>query len=415
MSGNQYNLLVSCFFIAYIIFDFPAMWMCKKLGPRIFLSCATLAFGLCTFLQSFARAFWQAAILRTLLGASEAGMLPGIAYYLSRWFQQAELTFYLSLYIVTAPLAGAFGGLLASGLLKIPASGFIRSWRWIFLVEGLITILAAFLSYFLIPEDPYSALPETDAEILCKAISDERGGTREPNARPSSRLLKLSILSPVTIATSVIFLFNSMTVQGFGVFAPSIVKAIFPRNTVTEQQLLTVPPYVFAATVLLLTTGLSMRFNQRCIFMVGSAIPVAIGFSLLVSPVSASLKYAAMFFAAGAFAFGALCNSQASANTRTDQARNFALAFVTTSGNIGGFVSSWIYLPSDAPAYLKGHGINLAGTIVIIAVGWALLYWMKRDNKQRDEKVDLESFASQCSSTNDSDEEWTANAFRWRP
>jgi len=59
----------------------------------------------------------------------EAGMMPGIAYYLSRWYSRSELAFRLSLYIVMAPLAGAFGGLLASGILKLSHFGGLKSWR----------------------------------------------------------------------------------------------------------------------------------------------------------------------------------------------------------------------------------------------------------------------------------------------
>lgn len=70
--------------------------------------------------------------VRFVLGVFEAGMMPGIAYYLSRWYRRSELAFRLSLYIVMAPLAGAFGGLLASGILKLPHFGGLHTWRMIF-------------------------------------------------------------------------------------------------------------------------------------------------------------------------------------------------------------------------------------------------------------------------------------------
>jgi MFS family permease len=73
-----------------------------------------------------------------LLGIFEAGMLPGIAYYLSRWYQRAELTFRLSLYMVMAPLAGAFGGLLASAILTLDHFGSLTEWRMIFAIEGIV-------------------------------------------------------------------------------------------------------------------------------------------------------------------------------------------------------------------------------------------------------------------------------------
>lgn len=70
--------------------------------------------------------------VRFVLGIFEAGMLPGIAYYMSRWYRRAELTFRLSMYIVMASLAGAFGGLLASAILRLPFFGRFHGWQMIF-------------------------------------------------------------------------------------------------------------------------------------------------------------------------------------------------------------------------------------------------------------------------------------------
>lgn len=91
-------------------------------------------------LTGFATNFSNAAGIRFLLGVFESGMLPGIAYYLSRWYRKAELGFRLALYIVMAPLAGAFGGLLASGILRLNGIGKVHTWQQLFIVEGIITM-----------------------------------------------------------------------------------------------------------------------------------------------------------------------------------------------------------------------------------------------------------------------------------
>lgn len=83
--------------------------------------------------------------MRFVLGIFEAGMMPGIAYYMSRWYRRSELTFRLSMYIVMASLAGAFGGLLASGILSLDGFGRFHSWQMIF---GSYTPLAASYSLF---------------------------------------------------------------------------------------------------------------------------------------------------------------------------------------------------------------------------------------------------------------------------
>jgi MFS family permease len=140
MSGYDYNALLSIFYISYIVFEIPSNIMCKWIGPGWFIPAISLGFGIVSLVTAFVHNFAEAAGVRFVLGIFEAGMMPGIAYYLSRWYRRSELTFRLSLYIVMAPMAGAFGGLLASGILTLDHVGGIRGWRMIFAVEGIITI-----------------------------------------------------------------------------------------------------------------------------------------------------------------------------------------------------------------------------------------------------------------------------------
>jgi MFS family permease len=132
MKGNDYNLVLSVFYISYIVFEIPANLLCKYMGPGWFIPLTSLGFGLCSIFTAFVSNVPEACGVRFVLGIFEAGMLPGIAYYMSRWYRRSELTFRLSLYIVMAPLAGAFGGLLVSAILKLPKFGRFQNWEMIF-------------------------------------------------------------------------------------------------------------------------------------------------------------------------------------------------------------------------------------------------------------------------------------------
>ena len=105
----DYSTLLSMFYISYIIFEIPCNLACKWIGPGWFIPATSLGFGICSLGTAFVQDQAGASGVRFLLGIFEAGMLPGIAYYLSRWYRRSELAFRLSLYIVMAPLAGAFG------------------------------------------------------------------------------------------------------------------------------------------------------------------------------------------------------------------------------------------------------------------------------------------------------------------
>ena len=174
--------------------------------------------------------------MRFLLGIFEAGMLPGIAYYLSRWYRRSELAFRLSLYIVMAPLAGAFGGLLASAILTLDHFGGLHSWRMIFAIEGIITCGLALIGFITLTDRPETArwLTQDERDLAIARVKSERVGTTEVLDKIDLPKILKGIFSPVTLATSFIFLLDNITVQGLAFFAPTIVRTIYPDASVVR-------------------------------------------------------------------------------------------------------------------------------------------------------------------------------------
>jgi len=129
-------------------------------------------------------------------------------------------------------------------------------------------------------------------------------------------------------------------------------------------------------------------------------------------------RYGATFLiASGAFSFGALCNAQVAANVVSDTARSAAIATNVMFGNTGGLISTWSFLPSDAPNYHIGNGLNLATNSTMLIISIALLAWMYWDNRKREEKnVDSELAGLTGLSIKEiQDLDWKHPAFRWKP
>ena len=147
-------MLLSVFYISYILFEMPMNWLCKLMGPGWFLPLMTFFFGTLTVCFAFVRDKNSAAGVRFLLGVFESGILPGVAYYLSRWYRRGELAFRLSLYIVMGPISGAFSGLLASAILRLDHFGSTRTWEMLFAIEGIATIVIALLAFFTLTDRP---------------------------------------------------------------------------------------------------------------------------------------------------------------------------------------------------------------------------------------------------------------------
>jgi MFS family permease len=223
-------------------------------------------------------------------------MLPGIAYYLSRWYRRSELALRLALYIVMAPLAGAFGGLLASGILTLDHFGSLHSWRMIFAIEGIITIGLALIAFFTLTDRPATAkwLSQEEKDLAEARVKSERVcSSNEPLAGAMLTLLKVSttevldridtrkvlqgIFCPVVMATAFQFLLNNITVQGLAFFAPTIVATIYPEASVVSLQLHTVPPYVVGAFFTVLFPLLSTIYDRRLVIMMISAVSMRKG------------------------------------------------------------------------------------------------------------------------------------------
>lgn len=390
---------------------------CKLLGPGWFLPATSLGFGVMTVAFAFVRNMHSACAIRFLLGLFEAGMLPGIAYYLSRWYRRSELAFRLSLYIVMAPLAGAFGGLLASAILKLDNFGSTKRWEMIFAIEGVISIGLSLISFFTLTDRPETAswLTQAEKDLAVARVKSEMIGTTEVLDKFNKAKVIRGILNPVTIATAWVFLLGCVTVQGFGFFAPTVVRTIYPHASVVKQQLYTVPPYVVGAFFVVAVNFASWKLDRRNILMLMSMPLVMAGYIMFLASKKASVRYGATFFiTAGAFNSGALTSAQVAANVVSDTARSSGIGFSVMMGNIGGLIATWAFLPFDGPNYPIGNGLNLATSAAASVILIILQIWMKMDNKQRQNR-DVRAELADMNLEQIQNLEWHHPGFRWRP
>ncbi|KAI1088093.1 putative MFS transporter [Rostrohypoxylon terebratum] len=417
MSGNDYNVLLSVFYVAYIIFEIPSNLTCKAVGPGWFLPFLSFSFGACSIGMAFVRSLSSACGVRFLLGIFEAGMMPGISYYLSRWYRRSELVFRLSLFIVTAPLAGAFGGLIASGILSLSNIGTVREWRMVFLVEGIITMGIALIAFVTLTDRPETArwLSEEEKTLAVARVKSEMLGQTKVLDKTSRTKVWLGFWNPVVLATAFVFLFNNITVQGLSVFTPTIVASIYPNYTTVQKQLYTVPPYVVGAAFEVAIPLLSWRTGKRQIFLIATAPLTMMGYIMFLASKDPKVRYAATFFTAiSTFAAGPLTNAQVSAQVISDSARSMSLATNVMLGNIGGLVATWSYLSWDGPDYPIGNGLNLAASTMLLIISTGTLMWMKFDNKRRD-KLDVAKELEGLTQTQIESLEWKHPGWRWKP
>lgn len=226
----DYNFLVMAFFLPYLLSEFPSVILCKWIGPGWWLPFCTSAFGVTTLCFSLVRSLHGAIVNRVFLAVFEACMLPGFIYYLSRWYRRSEIALRLAFFMCSASFSGAFGGLLASAILRRESIGSLKGWEMIFFVEGLITLLIGLVSFALLTDRIETArwLSAEEKALATSRLTSERVSTDVVLDRLRSQQVLKGALSLPTLAVALHYGICSITIQSFGFMLPSIVKIDFP-------------------------------------------------------------------------------------------------------------------------------------------------------------------------------------------
>ncbi len=141
LSATAYGFGFGIFFVGYILFEVPSNVILARVGARPWIARIVISWGLVASSMTLVRTPFQFYVLRVLLGVAEAGFFPGIIYYLSQWFPARERASAISRFMIAIPLAAAFGNPLGGWLLGFNGRLGLRGWQWIFLVEGVPSVL----------------------------------------------------------------------------------------------------------------------------------------------------------------------------------------------------------------------------------------------------------------------------------
>ena len=163
LSGTKFNIALSVFYIPYIIIDIPSNLVVKAVGAGRYLPAILIGWGIVSMCTGFTKSYGGLLACRFLLGLLEGGLLGGMILYLSMFYRRRQIIVRMGLFYCASPLSGAFGGLLATGLAQIKHGGY-DGWPWIFIAEGICTILFGAVAVLFLPDTPASSSFLTDAE-----------------------------------------------------------------------------------------------------------------------------------------------------------------------------------------------------------------------------------------------------------
>ena len=309
-------------------------------------------------------------------------MFPGLVLYLSMFYKRQELQVRVALFFSAAGLSGAFSGLLAAGIQQLHGKSGLEGWRWIFMLEGIFTVLFGVSCFFVLPNGPADVKtfkPEHVAQ--CERRLQEDVGIPDEAKVSISSVLSAFRSVHVLIGSLVLFAAGT-TLFGLAYFTPSIVQSLGSSNTRT--QLLTVPPFACALVVTILAAYVADRYAQRGLTAIACAFLALIGAAITMRARSFSSRYAGIIFlVTGIYASGPSLISWIPNNSagHTRRATAIAMGFVCT--NSGGILSTWIYPRSDAPYYGTGAAVNLSMVVIQIVGSAAHIAWLVMKNREK--------------------------------
>ena len=321
---------------------------------------------------------------RFFLGLAEAGLFPGVNYYLSCWYKRSEFGIRAAIFFSAAAVSGSFGGLLAAAIGKMGGIGGKGGWAWIFILEGLATVFVGIASFWMVHDFPDDATFLSDADrarVIRRLKADKQSSAEHENFKMA--YVWASLKDWKTWTGAVIYMGADGSLYAFSLFLPSIIAALGYAST--TAQLLTVPPYAAAACLTIFIGWLADRTHQRGLCNIGVSFLGITGFCMLIATGNPRVQYAGTFLGAlGIYPCIANTISWTSNNVEGVYKRGVTLGIVIGWGNLNGVVSSNIYRAQDKPRYQLGHGVVIAYLVLFLLGGSIVQYTLLRaENAKR--------------------------------
>lgn len=363
LSNEAYALGAGIFFAAYAFLGAPANLMMRRIGARRWIGFTTLVWGVLSAAMAFADTEWKFLTIRTLLGAAEAGFFPGMIYLTSQWFPQRVRASIMGLFYMGAPLALTLGSPLSGALLEMHGFAGLPGWFWMFLIEGVLAVLAGFYSFIHLDDSPSEArfLNAEERKLLIAELARENSGKTTSRLMDGLRDIRVWHLS-------IIYMAIQIAVYGLIFFLPTQVAALIGTTVGFKASLVTAIPWIVALFGTYYIPRYSDMTGERKLIAAATlcAAGIGIGVSAHAAPVLAivALCVAAAGFIAVQPVFWTMPTSILSGT-----ALAAGIGFVNMFGAFGGFLAPIIRVQAETAFANQTAGLlSLAGIAVLGAV-----------------------------------------------
>jgi len=357
------------FFLGYCLCEVPSNLILHRVGARRWIARIMMSWGAVSVAMMFIRSTSAFYTLRFLLGAAEAGFFPGVVYYLSHWYPEAQRARAISAFMTAVPVSGVIGGPLSGTLLSLNGVCGLAGWQWLFLVEGVPAILLGLIVLAYLTDRPETAhwLSSAERDWLVSRLAAEH------DSRGAAHSIVSALTNPTVWTLGIIFLLAAVGFYGYSFWAPLIVKSL---TGASDLGVGIVIGLISAVTIILmLLNGMhSDRTDERPWHVFLPLLVMGAGFfgcALLRQPILV-LVFLAMVPIGHCAAYGPFWSLPSRFLTGAPAAAGIAL--VVTIANVGGLIGPTIIgamkdrFGTHGPAFTLLDGCAIVAALLAIAL-----------------------------------------------
>ena len=346
------------FFFGYFIFEVPSNLALEKFGASRWIARIMVTWGIISALMATVSGEWSFYILRFLLGVAEAGFFPGIILYLTYWYPAEYRARFLAAFAIAVPVSTVIGAPVSGLLLGLDGAMGLKGWQWLFVIEGLPSILLGVVSWFYLTDRPERAdwlSPQQKSWLAAKLNA-------ETTAKQAAKHMTLgeALSSPKVIVLSLVYFGFVAALYGMQFWLPQIVKAFGLTNAQTG--FVTAIPYLFGTIAMILWARHSDASRERVIH-VGAPLLLtafALGVSSYISDPTMTMVVLSVA-AIGVFCtFGVFWTLPTAWLSGTAAAG--AIALINSIGNLAGFGGPYLI------GWVKEATGNTSTGLLVLAV-----------------------------------------------
>ncbi|MQT13196.1 MFS transporter [Segnochrobactrum spirostomi] len=357
------------FFLGYFLFEVPSNLVLEKVGARLWICRIMVTWGILSAATAFVTGPTSFFVVRFLLGAAEAGFLPGMILYLGYWFPLAQRARYIALFMAAVPIASALGAPVSALLLETHGFLGFAGWQWLFLLEGAPACLLGIAVLLWLPDGPQAAPWLTGEERA--AIATRLDADHAIETSLARHALWPALTDARVIVLGLVYFGLVVGLYGIGLWLPQIMQGM--GYSTRQIGLILIIPYGLSAVAMLAWGRHSDARGERILHVAGAAVLAAIGLVASVHTDSPALAIAAVTVAAIGI-YGALGPFWAVPPLfLRGTAAAAGIALINSIGNLGGFVGPYLvgWIKQTTGRY--SAGFEVLAIIVFAAAVLALM------------------------------------------